>query len=140
MNRAKSYKLLLVVLFILFVSLISRSILYLAVSMTVAVIIIALLTKDIKQKPEKSNSNGQEQSIDQNANKNDESAFFPVLLTCFGAVALFYGFSGVFTSDSMFHAMDVMTDEAFIIYFFFLFGVTVFIYGVTLMLKHYLRR
>ncbi|ADH99566.1 hypothetical protein [Salisediminibacterium selenitireducens] len=142
MNRAKSYKLLLVVLFVLFVSLISRSILYLAVSMTVAVIIIVLLTRDMKQKPVQSGKSSAEyndtnRSIEK---KNRESAFFPLMLTVFGATALLYGFSGVFTTDSIFHSLDLMTDEAFVMYFFFLFGATTFIYGITMMLNHYLRR
>lgn len=142
MNRAKSYKLLLVVLFVLFVSLISRSILYLAISMTVAVIIIVLLTRDMKQKPIQSGKNRTESNDTGRSKeeKNHSTAFFPLMLTVFGAIALLYGFSGVFTTDSIFHSLDLMTDEVFVMYFFFLFGVTIFIYGLTLMLNHYLRR
>lgn len=141
MNRPKSYRLLLVVLFIVFVSMISRSILYLVISMTVAVIIIFLLSKDMKLKsgvPKKDQSTptvtGDEYQV------KEGKGIYSIALTLLGAVAIFYGFSGIFTTDSLFHATDLMTDDAFVQYFFFILGLTLFIYGSSLLLKQYLSK
>ncbi|AOM82874.1 hypothetical protein [Salisediminibacterium beveridgei] len=141
MNRPKSYRLLLVVLFIVFVSMISRSILYLVISMTVAVIIIFLLSKDMKSKTsDRSDDRRSPNTSAETYQDTIDKGIFPMALTLLGAVAIFYGFSGIFTTESLFHATDLMTNDVFVQYFFFILGLTLFIYGSSLMLKRYLSK
>lgn len=109
--------------------------------MTVAVIIIVLLSKDMKLKsnvisPRQQNDN----TFKVKHEMKEDNGFFPFVITLFGAIAIFYGFSGVFTSDSIFHTMDLMTSESFMLYFFFFLGLTLFIYGASLLLKRYLSK
>lgn len=147
MNRGKSYRILITFLFFAFISLISRSLIYLVISLTIAVLIIVLLSRDVKEKEslKQSMRNGVSTSgIAGQANsgslKNASSTAltFPVLFLITGAIMTTFGFTGYFDIQGVFHYLGWMTDETFVLLVFLIVGLFLLLYGATSLLKKWL--
>ncbi|MCD8508598.1 MAG: hypothetical protein LRY73_00915 [Bacillus sp. (in: Bacteria)] len=107
MNRSKSYRLLIILLFIAFISLISRSLIYLIISITIAFIIILLLSKDKARRL----SDASEKIIVEEPQvikkKNQLSTYIVLSL---GVILLSYGIAGYFHTQSIFNDMGILND------------------------------
>ncbi|MCE7793209.1 hypothetical protein K8O68_12350 [Salipaludibacillus sp. CUR1] len=145
MNRAKSYRILIILLFFAFVSLLSRSLVYLVISITIAVLIIVLLSRDVKERERRSD----EKSLGNMAGKGNGSHekkdtgspllyVFPILFLALGALMASYGFSGYFDLEGIFHKLGWMSPEPFVHIVFLLVGILLGLYGLTALLKKWL--
>ncbi|MBU9711314.1 hypothetical protein [Evansella tamaricis] len=131
MNRIKSYRIATLLLFFAFISLISRSIIYLILSLTVAFLIIILLSKEKKRK-------GDEPPRPRVKEKDMQRTMylFPIFFTGIGFLMLSYGASGILDYNTVYHQLGWMVHETFLLLFFLFTGVFLFLYGIT----HFLKR
>lgn len=98
MNTRKAFRMLIVALFFIFVSLISRSIIYLVLSVAIATIIIFLLSSNKKV----GKVDNVKQQMDMIEIKNKRFALFLWIMLVVGAMVLGYG-SLFFTENTFFH-------------------------------------
>ncbi|SER41900.1 hypothetical protein [Salipaludibacillus aurantiacus] len=145
MNRAKSYRILIILLFFAFVSLLSRSLVYLVISITIAVLIVVLLSRDVKDRErrndEKSLENRAGKGKGSYEKKDSGSPFsyvFPILFLASGALMASYGFTGYFEIEGIFHKLGWISREPFVQIVFFLVGIFLGLYGLTALLKKWL--
>lgn len=106
MNTRKGYKMLVMALFVAFISLISRSIIYLVLSVAIASIIIFLLSND--KKARKMQTGKQTAVIVKESNK--KLTTFLWATTIFGGLSLGYG-SLFFTTETVFHQIIPLPDQ-----------------------------
>ncbi|WP_416149788.1 hypothetical protein ACM26V_01960 [Salipaludibacillus sp. HK11] len=145
MNRGKSYRILSVILIFAFVSLISRSIIYLVISLTIAVLIIVLLSRDVKERERlKKNNNEMGRSISNKSghqsavSTSTSTMIFPILLFIVGAILVIFGFNGYFEVEGVFHRLGWMENEHFVFLVFLIGGIVLSLYGFTTILKKWL--
>ena len=138
MNRGKSYRILAVIMFIAFISLISRSIIYLILSLTIGVIIITLLKNDNKDKEKASSQPVNNKGAVEKTGLLKR--FLPYILLLSGSIMLAYGLGGLFALNTMFHQTDVMTDSPLILSFFSIGGAGLAVFGLILFLKLFLKK
>ncbi|WP_280768143.1 hypothetical protein [Salipaludibacillus daqingensis] len=145
MNRGKSYRILIVLLFFAFISLISRSIIYLVISLTIAVLIIVLLSRDVKDRERRKQINTISKSSAKNHTVNvsggmtlNDSLTFPILFFISGLIMASFGFTGYFQVEGVFHQLGWMTDEVFVQLVFLIVGILLILYGFTVILKKWL--
>jgi uncharacterized membrane protein len=106
MNRRKGFKLLIVVLFFAFISLISRSIIYLILSVAIASIILFLLSGDRKNR--KVTDITQKNVPKKDVNKGLNTFLFVIAI--FGGLILGYG-SLFFMNETIFHHWITLPDQ-----------------------------
>ncbi|WNF38118.1 hypothetical protein RJD24_06740 [Bacillaceae bacterium IKA-2] len=106
MNTRKGYKMLIMALFVAFISLISRSIIYLILSVAIAAIIIFLLSSD--KKARKAQPGKQTAVMAKEANKKLITLLW--VTTIFGGLSLGYG-ALFFTSETVFHQIIPLPDQ-----------------------------
>lgn len=141
LNRPKSYKLLIISLFILFISLVSRSLIYMGISITVAAAIIFLLTKDMKEKREhhgSSNENRLSEKEEKRRATAGKFSSFGLIVMLLGASMIFYGGVGLFTQDHFLYQTGIMSEQPFVLYTFFILGAVLLFYGVYQIIFQYL--
>lgn len=90
MNTRKAYRMLIVVLFFAFISLISRSIVYLILSVVIATIIVFLLSNAKK----KDNKNSVEQQTE--VTKKKRNSFIGILSVIMGVGVLLVGYGSLY--------------------------------------------
>ncbi|PYZ94584.1 hypothetical protein CR194_03365 [Salipaludibacillus keqinensis] len=146
MNRGKSYRILIIVLFFAFVSLLSRSLVYLVISLTIAVLIIVLLSRDVKQRERnnrevKNTIPNTETSKDQFAvERTTKIADYSLagIFLVLGVLMGSYGLTGFFEIEGIFHQLGWMTEESFVIIVFIVVGMLLILYGLSILLKRWL--
>lgn len=139
MNRGKSYRILIAFLFFAFISLISRSLIYLVISLTIAILIIILLSKDVKERERQKQLKPQDKTVKLAAESSSSTAItFPVLFFIAGTIMASFGFTGYFEVEGIFHYLGWMTDETFVLLVFLIVGILLILYGFTAILKKWL--
>lgn len=139
MNRRKSYRVLTGILLLAFVSLLTRSLIYLAISLTVAVLIIVLLSRDLQAGKEIYKVNtGDGPKTDLPSGKNPLSFLFPLLFVCVGALFAAVGFTGYFNIEGVFLDTGWMIDGPIVLILLVLTGIFLLIYGMWTLLKIWL--
>lgn len=135
MNRGKGYRLLALLLIIAFISLISRTISWLILSLTIAIIVISLLAKDLKDR-----KNGQQlyETKSKEQKRKNKEFFIPFTFLIIGIMMTSYGLTGLFNVESIFVHFHLMVEEPFVLIASVLIGLLLSIYGLTLALKKWL--
>lgn len=110
MNTRKAYQMLVVVLFFAFISLISRSIIYLILSVAIAIMIISLLTNAKKMR---STYGVPSQKHHVEKDQNISLHKFLVVTAVMGGVLIGYG-SLAFKENSIFHQLITVPKESYI--------------------------
>ncbi|SES32474.1 hypothetical protein SAMN05444126_1344 [Salisediminibacterium halotolerans] len=141
LNRPKGYKLLIISLFLVFISLVSRSLIYMGISISVAAAIAFLLTKDTseRRKPAMNEQKHQSQEDGKEVKKtagNVSIIGWLFLLT--GIAMAFYGGAGLFSDEHLLHRTEIMTDDLFALYTFFVLGIFASFYGLYQIIFQYL--
>ena|SRR5690554_2819421 len=137
MNRGKSYRVLAVMLLIAFISLISRSLIYLVISLTIAVIIIMLLSKDVKERQTAAQQTIHEKSS-VHGKKRRLGMAIPIVFSLLGVIMASYGLTGIFELETIFTQLDMMVEESFILISSIVIGILLALYGLTLTIKKWL--
>lgn len=130
MDTRKGYKMLITVLFFAFISLISRSIIYLVLSVTIATMIIFLLSSNKKAKKMQAGKQNKDNSKESNKKLN----ITLWATTIIGVLALGYGLL-LFTTDTIFHQILPMPEEFFIAIIFIIVGFSVFLSSLYFLLR-----
>ncbi|UTR09697.1 hypothetical protein MM300_17635 [Evansella sp. LMS18] len=137
MNRKKGYRLLALFLFIAFISLISRSLIYLVLSTVVAVSIILLLSADRKNRRDAGNLRIQEE--DKVSERGLSGAFVPALFLITGIIMATYGMSGLTGRFSLLSESGIMADVPAVLIFSVVIGCLLAVYGIYNILKYSLK-
>jgi len=137
MNRGKSYRVLALMLLIAFISLISRSLIYLMISLTIAVIIIMLLSKDVKERQTSSQQQTMHEKHVGQAKKR-KGIFLPIGFSLLGVIMISYGLTGIFELETIFTQLNLMVEESFILISSIVIGIILALYGLTLTVKKWL--
>lgn len=111
MNTRKAYRMLVVVLFFAFVSLISRSIIYLILSVAIATMIIFLLSSAKKARIEHGENYKQIDSLSKDQNIGLHK--FLIVTTVIGGLILGYG-SLFFAENSIFHQFVTIPEQLYL--------------------------
>lgn len=135
MNRSKSYRLLIVLLFFAFISLISRSLIYLIISLTIAILIILLLSKDIRKKGSTTRVGKETPPTEGKPQKGQITNF---ILLIGGIVLIAYGITGYFHTGSTFAQFGLMINDPFLLILAMAIGGLITIYSFIVLLKKYL--
>lgn len=109
MNFRKAYQMLIVVLFFAFISLISRSIIYLILSVAIATMIISLISNAKKTGRFQNKVVGEKNKADENIRLHK----FLLITTIVGAFIIGYG-SLYFKQDSIFHQLITVPTELYL--------------------------
>lgn len=136
MNRGKSYRLLIILLFFAFISLISRSLIYLIISLTIAFIIVVLLSKDKTQKLRQQSS---EKIILEDVSKPEKrgSQVLSFILLSLGVFLLAYGITGYLQVQSLFNDVVYLNDP-FLHILAIIVGGMLTLYSFVALIKKYL--
>lgn len=106
MNTRKGYKMLVVALFVAFISLISRSIIYLVLSVAIASIIIFLLSSDKKARKKQVGK----EAVGIGKESNKKLTIFLWITTITGGLSLGYG-SLFYTTETLLHQIIPLPDQ-----------------------------
>ncbi|WP_078596847.1 hypothetical protein [Evansella clarkii] len=137
MNRKKGYRLLALFLFIAFISLISRSIIYLILSTVVAVSIILLLSADRKNRKDIGNAGTQEAGT--GSKRGLSGAWVPALFLSTGIIMAIYGVSGLTGRVFLLSESEIMTDVPAVLIFSVITGSLLAVNGIYNLLKYSLK-
>lgn len=133
MNTRKGYRLLIVVLFFAFISLISRSIIYLVLSVAMATMILFLLSG--AKKNEKVKTEKQQVSVVVEEQNNILSRFLWIVFMI-GGLVLGYG-SLFFTEETFIHQLIPMPDK-FVAYMLVILGFCMILSSLYFLIKQFL--
>ncbi|MBB5173638.1 hypothetical protein [Texcoconibacillus texcoconensis] len=137
MNRMKGYRVLIFTLFLAFISLISRSIIYLTIALIVAAMVVYLLSQDKKHRYKTKS-----EQVKKPNHKSNSSEPFPlrfVVVVVGGIVLTIYGITGYFGIDTFFEEMGMEVGVPIFYAGSALFGIAITLYGLFFGLKTYLR-
>lgn len=137
MNRGKGYQVLALMLLIAFLSLVTRTISLLVLSSTIAIILISLLGKDVKERQNAARQRVTEQE-NHNAKRKNVGLLIPIIFTLLGVFMAAYGITGLFKIETIFDNFGLMVDEPFVLISSIIIGLLLAIYGLTMAIKNWL--
>ncbi|UCZ54873.1 hypothetical protein LGQ02_09065 [Bacillus shivajii] len=135
MDRRKSYRMLAILLFLMFISFIARSFLYFFIALVIAVIIFFLLKKD-KQARKRVQDHPQNSESNKVSTPNSTILFSSLFFL--GFIMFSYGVTGYLNIETIYDQFGVMVDEWFILIFFSAVGFFLMMTGMTVMIKKWL--
>ncbi|MBU9722098.1 MULTISPECIES: hypothetical protein [Bacillaceae] len=146
MNRSKSYRILILLLFFAFISLVSRSIIYLVFSLAVAFLIILLLSRDKKVQHRRQEENIRTESEDnvggEKKHQSNKHIIIPIIIAFIGFLIVYYGYSGYHDMESIYHKVGWVTgdESTSLLLFSIVLGVFLLIYGLYQFLYVWLKK